>query len=184
MAKKIEIAAYTGFTMAGSWDQRLFCTICADGTVSLRAELRGDAPTYRPKGARGIRTALQFMDGVSKATEMSSLADHIDYEQVCAALAPSRPKLADDLARLVNSDGEPELPQEIEKTIGVILTSKGIYPSTCRTSVDRRIRYERTRRVLIDHYLLYGQLPDGPIAVDGHQIASQELEPHKERSKR
>src|SRR6516225_5616434 len=98
MAKKIEIAAYSGFTMAGSWDQRLFCTICADGTVSLRAELRGDAPTYRPKGARGIRTAPQFLDGVSKATEMSSLADHIDYEQVCAALASSCPKLADDLA--------------------------------------------------------------------------------------
>jgi hypothetical protein len=180
MAKKIEIAAFSGFTMAGSWDQRLFCTICADGTVSLRAELRGDTPTDRPKGARGIRTAQQFMDGISKATEMSSLADHIDYEQVCAALAPSCPRLADDLARLVNGDTEPELPKEIEKAIRMILASKEIYPSTCRTLVDRRIRHDRTRKVLVDHYLSYGRLHVGPIVVDGHQIAPQEFEPYKE----
>jgi hypothetical protein len=176
MPKKIEIAAFSGSTMAGSWDQRLFCTICADGTVSLRAELRGDAPTYRPKGARGIRTAQQFLDGVSKATEMSSLADHIDYEQVCAALASSCPKLADDLARLVNSDTELELPPEILKAVRMILTSRGIYPSTCRTLADRRIRYERTRKMLVDHYLSFGQLPDGQIVVDGHQIALQEIQ--------
>ncbi len=180
MAQRIEIAAFSGYTMAGSWDQRLFCTICADGTISLRAELRGDGPTYRPKGARGIRTAQQFLDGVSEATEMSSLADHIDYERVCAALSSSCPKLADDLARLVGCDTEPELPQEIEKIICMILASKGIYPSTCRSLLDRRIRYERTRKVLVDHYLSFGQLPDSPIAVDGHQIALQEFQSQRD----
>ena len=109
------------------------------------------------------------MDGVSKATEMSSLADHIDYEQVCAAIAPSRPKLADDLARLVNGDGEPQLPKEIENTIVMILASKAIYPKTCRSLMDMRLRHEKTRAVLVDHYLTYGQLPVGPITIDGHE---------------
>ena len=40
-----------------------------------------------------------------------------------------RRKKTDDLARLVNGDTEPELPQEIEKTIRMILASKRIYPS-------------------------------------------------------
>lgn len=175
MATTIEIAANSGSTMAGSWDQRLFCTFCADGSISLRAEMRGDALTYRPKGVRGIRTAQQFLDGVSKVAETTSLADHIDYERVCAVIAPLCARLADDLARLVNGNDEPELPPAIEKTIGMILKSAAIYPSTYRSLIDRRVRHDKTLKALVDHYLATGQLPDGTIKVDGHEIALKRL---------
>jgi hypothetical protein len=167
---RIEVAKCSGFSFSGSWDQRLFCTFCADGSISLRAEMRGDAPTYRPKGVRGIRTAKQFLDGVREATEITSLGEHIDYEHICAAIAPYHPQLAVDLMRLINENEQPTLPTAIEKAIGIILRSSAIYPSSCYSLIDRRVRHDNTLKVLIDHYLAHGQLPDGTIEVDGHTV--------------
>jgi hypothetical protein len=131
---KVEIAKNSGDSRAGSWRHALHCTFCADGTVSLRVELRGDAQTYKPKGVRGIRSVKQFIDGIDKVCANTSLADHIDYYHVGTMLAEYRPKLAADLLREAKNNQDIDLPPEIETRINTILQSPTIYPSLKRSA--------------------------------------------------
>jgi hypothetical protein len=65
--------------------------------------LHRSPPMNQSKTDLGIVNESQLLRfGISEATEMSSLADHIDYGKVCAAITPSHPKLADDLERFTD----------------------------------------------------------------------------------
>lgn len=109
-----------------------------------------------------------MIDGLKKATEITSLEDYVDYDRVCDAIALNRPKLADDIRRLVHADDEAELPESIEVEITEVLMSPAVYPSGCNGLNERQSRYERTRKSLVEHFLTPGQLPDTSIEVDGY----------------
>lgn len=167
---RVEIAKHSGVSRAGSWRYVLYCTFCADGTVSLREELAGDYPTYKPKGVRGIRTAQQFLDGVGVVCAITSSADHIDYDHVCSIVAEHRPNLAADLLALTRGDKEVDLPPEIEKAINAILLSPRIYPNVEGSLVGMRSTHYNTRSAPINHYIANGKLPEGSFQVGGHVI--------------
>ena len=170
MINSVEIAKHSGDSRAGSWHHVLYCTFCADGTISLRVELRGDARTHKPKGVRGIRSAKQFIDGIDQVCANTSLADHIDYYRVCTILAEHRATLAANLRKLVKGDQDSDLPPDIEKAIDTILQSPTIYPNVKGSLVGMRLRHENTRSALINYYMATGKFPEGAFTVDGHVI--------------
>lgn len=54
----------------------------------------GDAPTYRPKGVRHIKTAKQFLDATEKICRNSPIADETDWHLVCSHIEKYKPDLA------------------------------------------------------------------------------------------
>lgn len=165
--KKIKIASASGFSMVGCWDHSLYCTFCADNTVSLRIEMGGDAPTYRPKGIRHIKTAKQFLDAIESLCGETLLIDSIDWEKVCVEIGKYSLFLADEIKELVFEAENPELPQDVIKKIDSILIESPIYPPSCRNLSDRRIVYEASRLGLQDYYRAHGTLPEKDFTVNG-----------------
>ena len=170
MSKRIEIARDTGLSFSSAWDHRLICSFCADGSVSLSVEIHADGGVVRLKGARGIRNGEQFLAGLKIASDFTSIEEIIDYELACSAIASHNPKLADEIIRIIEFDGEPKLSAIIHDRIGKILSSPALYPAGCYGTMNRRLRYERTRAVLLKYYDEYGQLPERSIEVDGFEF--------------
>ncbi len=170
MTKTIKLAHQSGTDIVGTWDNRLFCTFCDDGTVSLYVELRGDAGFFRSDDVTGIKTGDQFEPALKQILEITSLADDLDYSEICRLIQPHKPELADALKKIWMNDEEPELPQEIEMQIRAILDSSTIYSKQYMSLADRQNQHSNVRRFLEQFYITHGALPEGEIDVGGHRI--------------
>lgn len=129
--------------------------------------MRGDAPTYRPKGVRHIKTGKQFVDAVTEVCVGSSLVDKIDWESVCEEIRKRRPDLASELEDFVFESEPSEVPQAIIISIDSILNSSQIYPHSIYNLGDRRRVYEATRVALEDYYRNHDRLPEKTFTVNG-----------------
>lgn len=175
MTKTIKLSHQSGTDIVGTWDNRLFCTFCDDGTVTLYVELRGDAGFYKPDDVTGIETADQFDAALNQILEVTSLADGLDHQVICRLIKPYRPELADQLKRMWIEEDEIDLPPDIAKEISEILNSSSIYPKHSMSLVARQNQHSKVKEFLEQFYVSHGALPKGEIDVGGHKFSLSNL---------